>query len=69
MQRPHIINEANVVLIPKTNDATNITDFCPISLINNLAKIIIKILADRLALRLQDLVSRCQNAFMKKMYP
>jgi hypothetical protein len=55
-----------VVLILKTNDATNITDFHPISLINSLAKIITKILADRLAPRLQDLVSRCQNAFIKK---
>jgi hypothetical protein len=39
----HLINEANVVLILKTNDVTNITDFRPISLINSLAKIITKI--------------------------
>jgi hypothetical protein len=45
-QRLHLINEANVVLIPKTNDAINITDFRLISLINSLAKIITKILAD-----------------------
>jgi hypothetical protein len=55
-----------VVLIPKTNDAINITDFRLISLINSLAKIITKTLADRLAPSLQDLVSRCQNAFIKK---
>jgi hypothetical protein len=45
-QQLHLINEANVVLIPKTNDAINITDFRLISLINSLAKIITKILAD-----------------------
>jgi hypothetical protein len=65
-QRLHLINEANVVLIPKANDASSITDFRPISLINSLAKIITKILADRLAPRLQNLVSNCQNAFIKK---
>jgi hypothetical protein len=65
-QRLHLINEANVVLIPKANDASSIIDFRPISLINSLAKIIKKILADRLALRLQDVVSNCQNAFIKK---
>jgi hypothetical protein len=65
-QQLHLINEANVVLIPKTNDAINITDFRLISLINSLAKIITKTLADRLAPSLQDLVSRCQNAFIKK---
>jgi hypothetical protein len=65
-QRLHLINEANVVLIPKANDASSITDFRPINLINSLAKIITKILADRLAPRLQDLVSNCQNAFIKK---
>jgi hypothetical protein len=65
-QQLHLINAANVDLIPKANDASSITDFHPISLINSLAKIITKILADRLAPRLQDLVSTCQNAFMKK---
>jgi mannosylglycoprotein endo-beta-mannosidase len=61
-----LINEANVVLLPKTPDAADITNFRPISLINSLAKIITKILADILSLRLNELVSACQNAFVKK---
>lgn len=40
--------------------------FRPISLINSLAKIITKILEDRLAPRLNEIVSGCQNAFIKK---
>jgi hypothetical protein len=61
-----LINEANIVLLPKMNVATSISDFRPISLINSLAKIITKILAERLAPRLHELVSGCQNAFIKK---
>jgi hypothetical protein len=52
-----LINEAPVVLISKTSDAAAVTDFRPISLINSLAKIITKVLADRLAPRLSELVS------------
>jgi hypothetical protein len=65
-QRLDLINETNVVLLPKEPDAATITEFRPISLINSLAKIITKVLADRLAPRLNDLVSTCQNAFIKK---
>jgi hypothetical protein len=65
-QKLELINEANVVLLPKTSDAASVTDFRPISLINSLAKIITKVLADRLAPRLNKLVSTCQNAFIKK---
>lgn len=55
-QKLELINEANVVSIPKTNDAAAVSDFRPISLINTLAKIITKVLADRLASRLNELV-------------
>jgi hypothetical protein len=61
-----LVNGAYVVLLPKTNGAASVTDFRPISLINSLAKIITKILADRLAPRLNELVSGCQNAFIQK---
>jgi hypothetical protein len=60
-----LINESNVVLVPKTNVAECVTDFRPISLINSLAKIITKILAGRLAPKLNKLVSTSQNAFIK----
>jgi hypothetical protein len=65
-QRFDLINEANVVLLPKAPGAATTTEFRPISLINSLAKIITKVLADSLAPRLNDLVSTCQNAFIKK---
>jgi hypothetical protein len=61
-----LVNKANVVLLPKINDAASVIDFQPISLINSLAKIITKILADGLALRLNKLMSGCQNAYLKK---
>jgi hypothetical protein len=46
-------------------DARNIIDYRPISLINSLVKIIIKILATRLAPHMNDLVSQVQA----KVYP
>jgi hypothetical protein len=66
IRRLELINQANIVLLPKKNDATHLSDFRPISLINSLAKIITKLLADRLAPRLDKLVSGAQNAFIKK---
>jgi len=41
----NLINEANIVLLPKTQVASQVSDFRPISLINSVVKIITKILA------------------------
>ena len=62
----HLFNEANIVLLPKKQDPLNIADHRPISLINSLTKIITKLLATRLAPRMNELVSQAQNAFIKK---
>jgi hypothetical protein len=62
----NLINEANIVLLPKTKDATSLSDYRPISLINGVVKIITKILANRLAPHMNSLVSHGQNAFIKK---
>lgn len=62
----NLVNEANIVLLPKKQVAATISDYRPISLINNVAKIITKILANRLAPRMNELVSGAQNAFIKK---
>jgi hypothetical protein len=43
----------------------NIRDFRPISLVHSFAKLITKILANRLAARLNELVSPIQSAFIK----
>jgi hypothetical protein len=51
-------NEANIVLLPKKEGAHYLTDFRLISLINSLAKVLTKLLAERLAPRLEQLVSR-----------
>jgi len=62
----HLINTANIVLLPKTQDAAALSDYRPISLINSFVKIITKLLANRLAPHMNDLVSNAQNAFIKK---
>jgi hypothetical protein len=60
------LNSANIILLPKKSDATCVTDFRPINLIHSVAKIFTKLLANRLALILDSLVSKCQSAFIKK---
>ncbi|GJZ58209.1 RNA-directed DNA polymerase, eukaryota, reverse transcriptase zinc-binding domain protein [Tanacetum coccineum] len=54
------------ILIPKTQEAKMIKDFRPITLIGSLYKIIAKILANRLVVVLEDLVSDVQSAFVAK---
>jgi len=60
------MNSANIVLLPKKEDALWITDYRPISLIHSFAKILSKLLANRLAPLLNSLVFNCQSAFIKK---
>jgi hypothetical protein len=62
----NLINEANIVLLPKKQDAATVADYRPISLINSVIKIITKILANRLAPHMNKLVSITQNGFIKK---
>ena len=61
-----LINSANIILIPKKEGAEAAGDFRPISLIHSFIKIITKTLALRLALRMNELVSPCQSAFIQK---
>jgi hypothetical protein len=61
----HLINSALLTLLPKKNDATLVKDFRPISLIHSFAKLITKLLANRLPGRLSELVSTNQSAFVK----
>jgi hypothetical protein len=55
-----------VVLVPKKANAERVADFRPISLIHSFAKIIFKLLANRLAPAEKKLITYNQSAFIKK---
>lgn len=54
-----------MVLIPKKEDAIRVGDYRPISLVHSFAKLITKIMANRLAPKLQSLVANNQSAFIR----
>ena len=58
------LNATFIALIPKKNDASNIRDFRPISLVGSLYKILAKVLANRLKVVLDQLISESQNSFV-----
>ncbi|XP_055960454.1 uncharacterized protein LOC126670164 [Mercurialis annua] len=62
---PPGINTAFLVLIPKVQGASNISDFRPISLINGIFNLIPKVLANRLSPLLPQLVSENQFGFIR----
>ncbi len=53
-----------ICLIPKKEGATSANDFRPISLINEVQKIISKVLANRLERVMSDIISPSQAAFL-----
>jgi hypothetical protein len=59
------LNSAYITLIPKLVGAEQVKDFRPISLVHSFAKIVTKLLANRLAGRLHGMVSPIQRAFIK----
>jgi hypothetical protein len=61
----HATNDALLVLLPKSSEAATIRDYCPISLIHLIGKLISKILANRLAPWLNSLFLGSQSAFIK----
>uniref|UniRef100_A0A2N9GQ47 Reverse transcriptase domain-containing protein n=1 Tax=Fagus sylvatica TaxID=28930 RepID=A0A2N9GQ47_FAGSY len=58
------INASFIALIPKKQNASNIRDFRPISLIGSIYKLLAKVLANRLRGVLDKLISESQNAFV-----
>jgi hypothetical protein len=63
-----LLNMPYITLIPKKDDATQPGDFRPISLIHRFAKLLMKILANRLAARLDSLVPKNQSDFIKRRF-
>jgi hypothetical protein len=59
------LNTYYITLIPKKDRADNIKDFRPISLVHSFVKLITKILANRLASKLNVMMSPNQSAFIK----
>jgi hypothetical protein len=60
-----VLNIAYITLLPKKDDAEHPKDFRPISLVHSFAKLLTKILANRLAGQLHQMVSPNQSAFIK----
>ena len=58
------LNASFLSLIPKKNNALNIKDFRPISLVGSVYKLLSKVLANRLRWVLDKLTSESQNSFV-----
>jgi hypothetical protein len=59
-----MLNSAYITLIPKKTEADQVKNFRPISLVHSFAKLVTKILANRLASHLDQMVSPNQSAFI-----
>lgn len=60
-----LLNSAFLTLIPKKAEALSPSDFRPISLVHSFAKLVTKVMANRLAPLLKDLVAANQSAFIR----
>ena len=58
------LNATFLALVLKKNDASNIQDFRPISLMGSVYKILAKVLANHLKVVLDQLISESQNSFV-----
>ena len=52
----HLLNSAYITLLPKKKDATSVKDYEPISLVHSFAKLVTKLMANRLAGHLDQMV-------------
>ena len=58
------LNASFFTLIPKKSNAFNIKDFRPISLVGSVYKLLSKVLANRLRVVMDNLISETQNSFV-----
>lgn len=58
------LNDTLITLIPKLPVVTKLKDFRPISLCNVTYKLVAKVLAQRLRVLMEKLVSPCQVSFI-----
>ena len=58
------LNALFLTLIPKKNNAIDVKDFRPTSLVGSVYKLLFKVLANRLRVVLDSLISKSQNAFV-----
>jgi hypothetical protein len=65
VQRLGQLNSSYIILIPKKMDASLAGDFRPISLIHSVAKLVTKLLANRLGPRLHEFVESNQSSFIR----
>lgn len=60
-----LLNSAYIALLPKRSEALRVGDYRLISLIHAFGKLFSKLLANRLAPKLQQMISKNQSAFIK----
>jgi hypothetical protein len=63
-----MLNSAYITLIPKKAQADQVKDFRAISVVHSFAKLVTKMLANRLASHLDQMVSPSQSVFIKKWF-
>jgi hypothetical protein len=59
------LNATFIALIPKITGAVDLKDFCPISLVEGIYKIIAKILVNMLKMVLKKIIYKSHNAFIR----
>lgn len=62
----HGLNQAVLILLPKTSDASTLRDYHPINIIHIFAKVVVKTLVSRLSPKLGGSVEENQCTVIKK---
>ena len=60
-----LLNSAYITLLPKKDAAASIRDYRPINLVHSFAKLLMKLMANMLAGRLDQMITPNQSAFIR----